>query len=220
MKRYLWFSVALVVMGVVATGGTGVAGPSFYGYTGLVVTPTADALGEEEYNAALFTLNFEEGADANVYAANLGLREGLEVGFARVRPEEGSGETYINAKYKFAADDSRNPAVAAGVIDATDEDESTVYVVMSKVWGSRYATKYGQVSAPQLHLGIGGGQIDGFFGGVSALLGTRLLLVAEYDSEDVNFGARLALTDEFRAHFGALDGLDDVGIGISFNRMY
>lgn len=213
-------SLCMAVVGMVALAGAASAAPSFYGYTGLIVTPTADALNEQEYNAAIVTLNFEEGSDANVYAANLGLKDNLEIGFARVRPDEGESETFVNAKYRFAQETGENPAVAVGVIDASDELDSTVYVVMSKAWGSRYQTRYGEVSAPQVHLGIGGGQFDGFFGGVSAALGNRLLLMVEHDSDEMNFGARLALNEEFHAHFGALDGLDDVGIGISFNKAY
>ncbi|UCG88113.1 MAG: hypothetical protein JSW71_06100 [Gemmatimonadota bacterium] len=197
-----------------------IAAPSFLGYTGLVQVPTADALGEDDYNLVIFTLNLEEGADSNIYAANLGLAEGLEVGFARHSPEDATGETFLNAKYTFSRETEANPAMAVGVMDLTDEVDTTVYVVLSKALERRYDTRYGEIGAPRLHFGVGGGQLDGVFGGLSAVLGDRLLLMAEYDGSDVNFGARLAIGNNVRAHVGALDGLDDIGLGVSFNKTF
>lgn len=201
-----------------ATAGLAVAAPSFFGYTGLISTPTADSLQRGDYNLAAFTINLEEGADSTVYAANLGIIDNLELGFARVKPEEASGETFINAKFMFEPETEAHPQIAAGLIDFTNEVDTTVYVVVSKTFWKEYATAHGDITAPRVHLGIGGGQLDGIFGGVSAVVGQRLALMLEYDSDDVNWGARLAVTDEIRIHFGAFDGLDDIGLGASFNK--
>jgi hypothetical protein len=203
---------------VVTIMGPAACAPSFYGYTGLVRTPTAEALGKGDYNAGAFALNLEEGSDSNLYAANLGLAEGLEVGFARWQPEDGSSETFLNAKYRFTEETEEQPAIAAGVVDFTDEVETTVYVVLSKSLVRSYQTGFGEIVSPQIHFGVGGGQFDGVFGAVSVVIAQRLLLVVEHDSNEVNFGARVALSDELRAHFGALDGFDDVGLGISYNK--
>jgi hypothetical protein len=205
---------------LLALAGAVAAAPSFYGYTGLVAVPTADALDKDDYNVLAFTLNLEEGADSDIYGANLGLAEGLEVGFARFRPDEGDSETYLNAKYKFAPETEDRPALAAGLFDLTDELDTTVYVVMSKSLMARSRTRFGDISTPRLHFGIGGGQFDGVFAGLSAVLADRLMLMVEHDSDQVNFGARLALTDEIRAHFAGLDGFDDIGLGLSFNKTF
>jgi len=212
--------VLLMVVVLSLLGGPALAAPSFLGYTGLLRVPTADALNEKDYNLAAFALNLEEGADSNVYAANLGVAKGLEVGFARVKPEEGSGETYLNAKYRFSAETAEQPAVAAGVADFTDEIDTTVYVVMSKAFGHGYQTSLGEITSPRFHVGVGGGMLSGVFGGVTAVVGDRLMLMVEYDSDDVNVGARLALTSEVRADVGFLDGFDDVGVGISYNKSF
>jgi len=208
----------LLLAALAISAGPALAAPSFYGYTGLVRTPTADALDKDDYNAAAFTLNFEEGGDANIYAANLGLADGLEVGFARIRPEDGSAETYLNAKYRFRPETGAQPAIAAGVVDFTDETDTTVYVVFSKSLTRRYERGFDEIISPQIHFGVGGGQFDGVFGALSATVGQRFMLFVEHDSSEVNFGARLALSDELRAHCAALDGLDDIGIGLSFNK--
>ena len=220
MKTRLCLLVALVVIGLAASSGVGIAAPSFFGYTGLVRTPTADALDKDDYNAAAFALNFEEGGDANVYCANLGLSEGLEIGFARVRPDEGASETYVNAKYRFSAETDPGPAVAAGVIDFTDEVDTTVYVVLSKSLAEMVRSGPSEITSPRVHIGVGGGQFDGLFAGLSAVLGERLMLMIEHDSDEINFGARLAITDELRAHFAGLDGFDDVGLGLSYNKSF
>ncbi len=207
-----------VLLTVCVLVGTAGAAPSFFGYTGLVRIPTADSLNKDEYNLAAFAVNADEGADSTVFAANLGLLPNLEVGFARIKPDEGSGETWINAKYTFMPETSKNPAVAGGVVDLTGESDTTAYIVLSKAFGHGVKTSLGEITSPRFHIGVGGGQFDGIFGGVSATLGDRFTLMAEYDSEDVNWGARLAVTPEVRVHFGAFDGLDDVGLGVSFNK--
>jgi len=194
------------------------AAPSFHGYTGLVVVPTADALDEDDYNAAIFTLNRGDGRDSNIFAANLGLAEALEIGFAHFDPERGSGETFINAKYRFAPETADSPAVAAGVMDLTDEVDTTVYVVITKSLVERYQMDLDETISPQIHLGIGGGQFDGIFAGLSAVVSERLMLMIEYDSDDINLGANLALNPEFIAHLAGLDAFDDIGLGISYNK--
>lgn len=209
-----------VVAALAALAAPALAAPSFFGYTGLVRTPSADALNERDYNAAAFALELEGGVDANVYAANLGLARGLEVGFARVRPDVGESETFISAKHTFARETAAQPAIAAGIIDLTDEAETTAYVVLSKSLERRYQTKYGEITSPRVHLGVGGGQLGGVFGALSFTLGDRLMLMVEHDSEVVNFGARLAVSDELRVHFAGFDGFDDIGLGISFNKAF
>jgi len=217
-SRYL-YRVSVLAALCLASGPV-FAAPSFFGYTGLVRVPTADALGWNDYNVAAFGLNLEEGADSNIYAANLGVAENLEVGFARVKPEDEPGETYLNAKYRFSVEEQGRPAVAAGVVDFTDEVDTTVYVVMGRMLGHRYGTSHGGISSPRIHVGVAGGQLDGVFGGVSAVLAQRIMLMVEYDTADVNVGARLALTDEIRAHVAALNGFDDIGVGLSYNKSF
>lgn len=218
-NRLSWFRLAAVAV-LVCLAGPALAAPSFFGYTGLVAVPTADALDKDDYNAAAFTLNFEEGGDSNIYAANLGVGEGLEVGFARLKPEESQGETFLNAKYCFSPETTQRPGIAAGIVDFTDEVDTTVYIVMSKSLVKRYDKSFGEIVSPQIHFGVGGGQFDGVFAGLSAAIGERLMLMVEHDSDDINFGARLALSDEVRAHFGALAGFDDIGLGLSYNKSF
>jgi hypothetical protein len=193
--------------------------PSLEGYTGLLLTPTADALGEKDYNAAFFTLNVEDGADSDTWAGNLGLADGVELGIARVKPEGAPGETLLNAKYRIRSEDGEHPAFAVGVIDATDEIDTTAYFVASKTL-TKVVKPDGALSEPRLHIGIGGGALDGFFAGVSIVVADNLTLIAEYDTEDVNLGARLAVGHGLRIHGGWIHDLDDVALGVSYNKAF
>ncbi len=208
----------LAAAGVLALAGPVLAAPSFFGYTGLVVVPTGEALDKDDYNVAVFALGLDEGPDLNVYAANVGVDEALEVGFTRLDPERGSGETFINAKYRVMSETTDHPCLAVGVVDFTDEVDSTVYVVASKSLFEKYRMSFDEVVSARLDVGIGGGQFDGLFAGLSAAVGERVRVSAEYDSDDVNFGAGLALNEDFRAHIAGLNGFDDIGLGISYSR--
>ena len=216
----LWLIVGVVSL---ITGLAAVpvgAAPSLLGYTGLLVVPTADALDEKDFNVAYYTLNVEEGADERIFLANLGIDEGTEVGFARIRPDYGGAETVLSGKYRIQREDMHKPAMAAGVFDLTDEFDTTVYFVASKSITGSYRLDGREITSPRIHVGVGGGSLDGLFLGANAILGRKLNLMAEYDTDDVNLGARLAVTPEIRVHAGWLNGLDDVAIGASYNKLF
>lgn len=219
MKKPVFPICVTLLAAILLSTGTMAAAPSFFGYTGLIVIPTTDALSKGEYSAGGFAIDLESGVDSNVYAANLGVAESTEIGFARIKPDGASGETSVNAKHAFQQETETRPAIAAGIIDITGETESTVYIVLSKAVREQNRIKYGEITAPRVYVGAGGGQLDGFFGGLSASLGDRLLLMAEYDSSNVNFGARLAVSEEIRVHAAVLDG-DDVALGASFTKLF
>ena len=220
MKARAILVSVLVALAACAVLPQALAAPSLEGYTGLLLIPTADALNQGEYNVAFFALSLEEGADSNVFAANLGLAGAAEVGIARLRPEGGPSETLLNGKYNFRAEEGGKPALAVGVIDATDEIETTAYVVASQTLSRNVLRTGKEIASPRVHVGIGGGRLNGLFFGASAVLGDTLTLIAEYDSEDVNLGARLALGQGLRAHAGWINGLNDVALGVSFNKQY
>jgi hypothetical protein len=202
------------------TSGPALAAPSFLGPTGLVLIPTADALGKSGFNVGLFRFDAEDRGDVNMYAANIALDEHFEIGFTRRKPEYFSSETFLNGKYVFHRETEAHPAVAVGVIDFTGEVDTTAYVTVSKVLGREYRWRYGEVVSPRLHFGVGGGQLDGIFGGISAAVAKRVMLMAEYDSNDLNLGAHFSLGRNFKVHLAALHGFDDFGYGISFNKWF
>jgi hypothetical protein len=218
MTKLLVVGVLLLLTGLaVAPAG---AAPSLYGYTGLLLVPDADALNEKDFDVAYYALNVEEGADERIFCANVGVNEGTEVGFARIKPDRGDPETLLSGKYRIQPEDAHRPALAAGIFDATDEYDTTVYFVASKSLARNYRVSGREITSPRIHIGMGGGILSGLFVGATAVLGERLTVIGEYDTEDVNFGARLALTPEIRAHAGWINGLDDVALGASYNKLF
>ncbi len=218
IRSHVLCIAAAMALGVVTA--PAFAEPSFFGYTGLVRVPTADALYQQDFNAAFFAIDVDGGADLTNFAANYGLLDGLEIGFARLKPEGASADTLINGKYRIAPGDGRSPAVAAGVIDILDELDATAYVVVSAALGKDGRTDRGDIGPARLHVGAGGGQLDGFFGGVSLGLGQSLLLMLEYDSDDFNAGGQIAFGNRFLLHVATLDGFDDFGAGVSYNQFF
>jgi hypothetical protein len=211
--------LAIVLLLALALAQSVTAAPSFLGFTGLLRVPTADTLNQNEFNLAWFNVDLT-GGDENEYAANIGVRDGLEVGVLRSKVERGEGETMLNAKYRIRAETPTNAGLAVGVLDPTDEVESTVYAVASKVVSGRARVFDGEITNLRAHIGIGGGRLDGVFAGLSAVLGERLLLAAEYDTNDVNLGARLSLGYGIRAHAAWFNDLNDLGVGLSYNKAF
>jgi hypothetical protein len=213
MKKLIWLTcLAALALGLFAMPVA--AAPSLGGYTGLLFVPTASTLGDTDYNIAYFSL----GDDSHVWAANLGMKGGFELGIARSKHSYccySTEETLLNAKYNFRPQTSAHkPGLAVGVVDATGEEETTAYAVATQSLSPVY-----KPNNPQIHIGVGSGMLDGFFAGVSTTY-SKLTLMAEYDTHSVNLGARMAVGNDFRIHAGWINDLDDLAIGASFNKMF
>jgi hypothetical protein len=105
--------------------------------------------------------------------------------------------------------------LAVGAFDLTDQIDRSVYAVVSHDLGAGILSPKGQFTKPQLHVGVGGGRLDGLFGGVSVTVGGKADVMAEYDSENLNLGVRWPLIPKVAVTAAALDGLDDLALGIS-----
>ena len=206
----------LVACGVVASAAVAAAAPSFFGYTGLLLVPSADVLEMSEWNAAAFTTELTDGQD--LLAVGIGLPAGLEAGLLRVDPEGGSAETLLHAKYRVQPLLVGGGSLAVGLFDITDEIDSNAYAVFSKRLAPDTIVGTQRLLDPRLHFGLGsGGQLDGIFAGVSAVAVERITLMAEYDSDNINFGARLAIAPKIQVHAGWLGDDSDFAVGLSFN---
>lgn len=214
--------VTLYLCALCLLAGTAHALPSYRGYTGLMLIPTADALNKGDFNAGLF---FEDVASGviNDMIANYGLADGLEVGLDRYRfSDDVDADTFINAKYRFLPETDQRPALAAGIIDLTDEEETTIYIVASKSVTTPLRCWEGEVLNPRIHIGFGGGRLSSVFIGGSAFLGDRVEVMAEWDSRDVQVGAKFRVTPSFAvdAGFFSINHSGTFGVGASFNKYY
>ena len=218
MKNLRMLLTCLGLLGLMAYALTpAMAAQSFFGYTGLIRTPTTDALSQGEFALGLYSLNIKNGNDATVYAGTIGLAPGFEAGYTRYAVKHSDGKDYFNAKYRFNPATLKDITIAAGVIDITGESDATPYLVLSKSISTMEEPAFGEIDSLRVNLGVGGGSMNGIFGGVSAVLGKRLTLMLEHDTNDFNYGARLAITNELRIHGAVMSG-HDVGLGISYNK--
>lgn len=217
-------SFCLTIVLLLLTAGMAVSAPSFNGYTGLIVVPTADALGMDEFNLGAFSSDLEPRVET--FEVQYGLRDNLEVGAARTRVVGDSHHTVLMGKYLFRAETAGQAGVAAGIFDPTDEIESTAYVVMSKTLSRTASVFDEEFTGVRGTIGFGGGLLQGVFLGASAGLGDRLLLMAELVKSDLddggnhkfNFGARLNVGGGIRLHGAFFDNFDDFGFGASYNK--
>ena len=212
MRRFA-AGIAAVLLACAASGAW--AGPSLIGPSGLVTVPTAEVLGMTEWTVGGTAFLVSDGPDANVVYANVGLLPRLELGFARADVEGSEAETMLNGKVAVLGPLPGQVSVAAGVEDITDQVDRSAYVVLSHTLGAGLLMRRGKVTSPQAHVGGGGGRFDGLFAGLSVTLDGRVALMAEYDGEDVNVGARWPLVANLEATAAALDGLEDFAVGLS-----
>lgn len=186
------------------------AAPSMNGYTGLLAVPTADSLRPSEVAAGAYVLNQTAGRHTT-YLGCFGASKGLEVGLTNVRFKVGPRETMLFAKYTFLSREDGKISVAAGIYDPTNEVESTAYFVASRSLKMR-GTK---VVNPRVHLGAGGGLLDGVFAGFSLDVGRNLTAMLEFDGDKINGGARLYIMG-LNLTAGWLDGLRRAVFGITY----
>ncbi|MBC7328660.1 hypothetical protein H5T87_11215, partial [bacterium] len=99
------------------------------------------------------------------------------------------------------------------------EMETTVYLVASRTLGGPFEVRKRKVFETIGHIGIAGGSLDGIFTGVEFVLGPSLRIIGEYDTRDINLGARILVNDQL-ALTGAVFDFDKLGIGISFKKAF
>ena len=213
--------VLLAAIAIAATTGSAVWGaPSFGGYTGLLLVPNADVLDAGSFNVGYFTVDTSNKPRA--FVGNYGIEGSVEVGINRLRTDE-TTQTLLNAKYAIRKETEKKVALAAGIVDATGQVGRTIYIVGSKSVGKQLRVFDKEITNVRVHFGVGsGGQLDGLLAGASAVLGNRLALLAEYDSDRFNVGARLYLVEGLRAHAGffSVGSDNDFGLGVSFTKNY
>jgi hypothetical protein len=202
----------LVLLALVVVSSQAAATPAYFGYTGLMLTPTADTLKMGGVNFGAVYLNNDNDNNTTFWSANVGLLPSLEVGAAVVAPEEGDSQAIINAKFRLFKETLATPALSIGVSDLADQLEATPYVVVSK----SLPLKSENVWSPRFHVGLGSGNLDGLFAGLSAKATDRIQLMVEYDTSDVNIGLQFAAAKGLRLHAGLVAG-DSLGLGINYN---
>lgn len=197
MRKTLIGAVLLTV----AMAGTVAAAPSFNGPTGMILTPDTETLDQGSYS-----MGFHSTDHVNSLSLNLGLVKNLEIGLTRFDYDPSGHSNTLNAKWKFAPEGNGSPALAFGIQDVGDEVDQTPYLVASNTLRG----------GARVHYGIGGGSIDGIFGGFEKDF-KRGTFLAEYDGDNLNVGARFAVAQDVKVNVGLLD-MDDFYFGITLTK--
>lgn len=221
MRRNL-LGIMLCLALMAAAVGSAQASPSFRGYSGLVVVPTADTLNMGEFSFGAMAEDVGD-FDASDLFVNYGPADNLEIGFNSISLSGvDDRETIINTKYRFLTESETKPGIAFGLIDLTNEIEATGYMVASKSLARGVSIFDNDITNMRGHIGFGGGRLDGLFLGLSAFVGNRVMFSLEWDSKDTNLGFRFTPVRGLRLHAALFDvgGRDDFGLGISFTQAY
>lgn len=212
----------ITVIGLLLISGGAAFGYGVFGATDLMGTPSTATLGP---NSAGFALNFIEG-DITCFNLDYGLIPNLEIGLSVVDyDQDGPGwrydETFITlrGKYRLLRETASAPALAIGIQDIGEEHiDVSPYLVISKNLG------------PDLnvdgYLGVGGGEIDGIFGGLSKTFNispaqrsgnnlSKIQLILEFDSDNLNFASKFHIGPRTLINFGFYD-LENWVMGITY----
>lgn len=203
-------TMAATICAFALSGVAAFAAPSINGSTGLINNPTADVLQDGEFSIGYYNLK-----DGGVGVFNLNLARNLEVGVAGFRYDNHDNDTLLNAKFALVPETVLSPGLSVGIEDIGDKHGRTSYAAASK------ALPFGF----RIHAGVGNGRYDGFFGAiektinpVSIITGNNAFpattLIAEYDGDRMNYGARMAIVPGLKLDAGWRHS--DFYVGLSF----
>jgi hypothetical protein len=218
-KRFL---TLITIIGLLLIPAGAAFGYGVFGSTDLMITPSTATL---KPNSAGFALNFAEG-DVTCFNLDYGLIPDLEIGLSVInydddRPWGDGGETHVTlrGKYSLLRETSSAPALAVGIQDIGEEDlDVSPYLAISKNLG------------PELdvdgYLGVGGGQIDGIFGGLSKTFKispdqrgsnnlSKIQLILEFDSDNMNLATKFHIGPRTKINFGFYD-MENWVMGIAY----
>lgn len=202
----------LVVLAVGAQAGR----QSYFGPTGLLLTPTAEIPGTLGFMGSAYFV--DDSDDTTAYALTGGFMS-FEGSLARL---EGDGaETLLDLKYQYRPMSGLGTSllpfdVAVGVIDLTDELDQSFYVV-SSMPVNLGAKLNKQIPSFKANLGVGGGFFDGMFYGVELGWNNGLGLIGEYDSDDWNWGIEYNLPSAEGLKFTLAEARDNKMIGVTYS---
>jgi hypothetical protein len=171
--------------------------PGLLGQSGLLQTPGGDTLREGQ--ATLSTSALDD-LDVRTFGVSAGISDNTEV-TATLTSGDVEDAVLLGAKQQVHSSDNGRTRAAVGVLDATDEIDTTVYGVVSRDTDSDTT-----VSA-----GLGGGDLlDGLFLSGERRIGEDTSALLEWtdigDEDDLNIGLSHRLSTELNLKAGVVNG--------------
>lgn len=183
------------------------------GYSGLIVTPTADILADGQLTAnigripKLYADNYKP-YDRTSYVVAMGFMPFMEATMGFIRPDNfqgGVGDRTVSARFRLLREKNRRPALAFGLQDFFAVEDLNLEPVSAQHFTSSYvvATKHVELSVPDmlLSLNVGYGfswlpsddrQLTGLFWGVSLAPMQQVQIIMENDGRQYNAGVRFS----------------------------
>lgn len=190
--------------------------PCMATYSGLVLIPTADVLGQGEYCIEPQiddTFGGDESA-TRILNFQFGLTPRFEMGLDFDVSDEADTRSYLNAKYLAVAGGENKPAVALGICNIGKNSSSSPYIVGTQ-----------EFTSVRAHLGVM--RIDRknrLFIGADRPVSDKLTLMADYTAGDENYssvGFDYAVTEKFSIFGGILIPNDsDADTGFSLHLVF
>ncbi|MCL6590299.1 MAG: YjbH domain-containing protein [Firmicutes bacterium] len=208
MKRSVF--ICLLTLGLLLGTATVSWGCGVFGPTDLMYTPTANSL---EAGSLGISVNLCK-EDTGYFNFDYGLFSDLEIGILiRAYPEY--NVIRFRGKFNVLQEDRDTPGLALGIEDLGSESPVSPYLVLSKAFPN---------SDIKGHIGVGGGEFHGIFGGLEIAFANsprrnksvkEVELFLEFDSDRTNAGAKLGIGANTKINF-ALTDLKHWMAGVTF----
>ena len=230
---FLWLSSVLLGL-----AGVGMAGISLLGSSGLVNIPTAEIVPDRNiyfgfsYIPKPYAILGQPGYSNTAYYCSIGYLPFLELNFRITRIVHWKhytlpiGDRMASFRVRLIAEKALAPALAFGVQDiiSLTENKSSRHFNAFYLVGFKTLLLPGAIKT-RVHLGYGTDwmkadkhHLVGVFGGLDVSVNKHLTLIAEYDTEKVNLGARLSLMSHFHLMIAYLNARRfSGGINLSFS---
>jgi len=182
---------------------------SYLGPTGAILTPsasTSDRTWTATYHGVVDTWD-------QIWGLNVSLVNRFEIGVSNISPSgPGSDMFLINGKVLFVQEDQKTPAIGVGVVDLNDELDRAWYIAATKTFGKDIPIT--------LTLGAANGDVllDGVFGSAGFRFVDKVDALAEWDSQNFNFGLRIYPYNRVALDLSSIDtgGEREFGFGASY----
>lgn len=211
-RLYKFFAFILLIAAMLpAHAGFAQAYNTVLGYSGLIVTPTADILADGQLSAnigripKLYADNYKP-YDRTSYVVAMGFMPFMEATMGFIRPDNfqgGVGDRTVSVRFRLLNEQKRRIALAFGLQDFFAVKDLNLEPVSAQHFTSSYvvATKHFELSRPdmQLSLNMGYGfnwlpsddrQLTGLFWGAQYSPMQQVQLLMEHDGKQFNAGVR------------------------------
>jgi hypothetical protein len=218
--------VSGVVVAVVLACSVAHGAPSLFGPTGILFTPNAEVVGERSLDLGVHFVDID-GADVAAYKGTAGVCEGAEISGAYVTAENGvdEDEFLVSGKVQLVSGEENGVSVAVGGMDIFEElfSDAIWYVAATRTMGDPgEGDRVVQVTAGlaiSRHIDMEDGDDAEFFASVAGELCDRATGVVEFFGDDISYGARVGVGDNFSVDVGSLEfyGEREFIIGGAYN---